>query len=73
MRSEYMWFCLALGRVAAQPGSLPATSRVSDTWKPAHKSLPQELKEQEHSAVVVTGCSLLMDLIEPPESGGAGG
>lgn len=72
MSSEYMWFCLALGRVAAQSGPLTATSRVSDTWKPAHKSLPQELKEQECGVVVVTGCSLLMDLIEPPESFSAG-
>ena len=68
MSSEHMWFCLALGRVAAQSSSLTATS----TWKPAHKSLPRELKEQECGVVVVTGCSLVMDLIEPPESGGAG-
>lgn len=44
--SESMWFYLALGRVAAQSGSLTATT-VSDTWKPAHKSLPRELKEQD--------------------------
>lgn len=40
-----------------------ATNRVPDTWKPAHKSLPLELKEQKSSVAVVTGWLLLMDLI----------
>lgn len=38
-------------------------SRVSDTWKPAQKSLPLELREQKSSVAVVTGWLLLMDLI----------
>lgn len=72
MSCEYMWVCPALARATAQSGSLTATSRVSDTWKPAHKSPPRELKGQKRSVVAVTGCSLLMDLIEPPENGDAG-
>jgi len=53
MSSKYTWFCLALGRVAAQSGSLTATGRVFDTWKPAHQSLPRELKHQETELLYV--------------------
>lgn len=47
MSSKYLWFFLALGKVAAQSGSLTATSRASDPWKPAQKPLPQKPKKQE--------------------------
>lgn len=63
MGCERMCLCLALGRVTAQSGSPAAASRVSDAWKPAHKSLPLELKEQKSSVAVVTGWLLLMALI----------
>lgn len=72
LSSVYTGFHLALGRATARSGSLPATSRGSGAWKPAQKSV-RELKEQDCMVVVVTGCLLLTDLVEAPESRAAGG